>query len=265
MCGTRGSNPDHTGQVKVDRHSPVPLWAQIFDDLRRRLCDGEFDQKFPSDVELVARYGVSRQTVREAVKHLQNEGVLERARGRGSFVLQKPLEAQLGTLYSLYREAEEQGFTQDSEVRFLEERTDAEAAVMLGCHPGERLVYLERLRLINAKPVVVDCSWLPKRLAGRLLHVDFRHTALYRELEQCCGLRPDSGWERLRPVMPTADQKRLLGLARATPVFYFERLACQGDLAVEWRHGVIRADRFQFVARWGGGKINTAFERTGSG
>ncbi|HET9732467.1 MAG TPA: GntR family transcriptional regulator [Acidimicrobiales bacterium] len=251
--------------MKVDRHSPVPLWAQIFDDLRRRLSDGEFDEKFPSDVDLVARYGVSRQTVREAVKHLQNEGVLERARGRGSFVRQKPLEARLGTLYSLYRAAEEQGYTQDSDVRFLEERIDAEAAGMLGCGANEPLVYLERLRLVNAKPVVVDCSWLPKRLAGPVLQADFRHTALYRELEQRCGLRPDSGWERLRPVMPTPEQKRLLGLGRATPVFSFERLACQGGLAVEWRHGVIRADRFQFVARWGEGKINTAFERTGTG
>jgi GntR family transcriptional regulator len=246
----------------VDRRSPVPLWAQIFDDLRRRLSAGEFDDKFPSDVELVAEYDVSRHTVREAVRHLQSEDLLERARGRGSFVRQKPLEAALGTLYSLYRAAEEQGFVQDSEVRFLEERSDAEAAAVLGCDGEEPLVYLERLRLINAKPVVLDCSWLPKRIAGPLLGADFRRTALYRELESRCGIRPDSGWERLRPVMPTSEQKSLLGLSRRVPVFSFERLACQGDVRVEWRHGVIRADRFEFVARWGEGRMKTAFERT---
>lgn len=248
--------------MKVDRQSPVPLWAQIADDLRRRVSSGEFDLRFSSDVELVAHYGVSRHTVREAVRHLQNEGVLERARGRGSFVRQKPLEAPLGALYSLFRAAEEQGFVQESNVRFLAERTDAEAATMLGCGPREPLVYLERLRLVNAKPVVLDCSWLPKRLAGRLLKVDFRRTALYRELEQRCGLRPDTGWERITPSLPTPEQKDLLGLRGRTPVFCFERLACRGDIPVEWRHGVIRADRFDFVARWGGGRINTAFEQT---
>lgn len=254
----------HTDAVKIDRRSGIPLWEQIIGDLRARLGAGEFDERFPSDVELVRHYGVSRQTVREAVRRLQDEGRLERTRGRGSFVRHKPVEAQMGTLYSLFRVAEEQGFVQDSRVRHLEARLNSEAAAMLGLAPDEPLLYLERLRLIDAKPVVLDCSWLPASLAGPLIDVDFGHTALYRELEDRCGIRPDTGWERLSPVLPTPEQRQLLGLARSAPAFAFERLACQGDLKVEWRHGVIRADRFEFVARWGGGQVNSSFERVGS-
>ncbi len=238
----------------------MPLWSQVLQDLRGRLSAGEFVESFPGDVELTGYYQVSRQTVREALRRLQAEGVIERGRGRGSFVRQLPIEQQLGTLYSLFRSVEAQGHVQTSTVRSLEIRRDREAADLLGCDPDDDLVYLERIRMVDGWPVVLDCSWMPACLASPLLGADFGHTALYRELEQRCGLRPDSGWERISPVMPTAEQRRLLGIGTRDPAYGIERLACQGPLAVEWRHGVIRADRFRFVARWGDGRVDAAFE-----
>lgn len=238
----------------------MPLWSQILSDLRARLAAGEFTERFPSDVDLVRQYAVSRQTVREAVRHLQQEGLLDRQRGQGTSVRQRPIEQSLGTLYSVYRSAEEQGFVQESAVRFLEERRNAQAAAMLECAPDEPLVYLERIRQLDGRPVVLDCSWLPSRLARRLLKVDFRRTALYRELERRCGILPDSGWERVTPVLPTPEQRELLGLRARVPAFSIERLACEGARPVEWRHSVIRADRFHFVSRWSGGRLVAAFE-----
>ncbi|MCU4185138.1 GntR family transcriptional regulator [Acidiferrimicrobium sp. IK] len=243
----------------------MPLWSQVLDDLRGRLSAGEFAEGFPGDVELTSQYRVSRQTVREALRRLQQEGVIERGRGRGTFVRQRPVEQQMGTLYSLYRSAEEQGFVQESQVRFLEVRRDPEAAAMLGRGPADPLVYLERVRMIDGHPVVLDCSWLPAQLASPLLDADFHRTALYQEMDARCGLRPDAGWERVSPVLPTPEQRALLGMRVRSPAYGIERLACQGNLAVEWRHGVIRADRFRFVARWGGGRVDAAFESPSGG
>jgi len=246
--------------TRLNRRSGEPLWVQILADLEARLDAGEFEERFPSDVELTSRYNVSRQTVREAVRRLQQEGRLERSRGRGTFVRPRSLEQTLGTIYSLYRSAEEQGFVQESVVRFLEERTDPTAAAALGCEADEPLVYLERLRLIDGSPVVLDCSWLPKRIAAPVFEADFHRTALYIELETRCGIKPDSGWEHVAPVMPTAAQRELLGIRPRVPAYGIERLACQGDVRVEWRHGVIRADRFAFVTRWSGGRVAASFE-----
>ena len=246
--------------MRVDRRSPVPLWVQILSDLRARLASGEFAERFPTDVDLVGRYGVSRQTVREAVRHLQQEGLVERVRGQGTSVRHRPIEQSLGAMYSLYRSAEAQGFDQESVVRHLEERCSAEAAAMLGLGSDEPLVYLERLRLLDGRPAVIDCSWLPARRTRLLLHADFHHTALYRELETRCGIKPDSGWERLSPVLPTPEQRRLLEIGPRTAAFAIERVACEGTVPVEWRRGVIRPDRFHFVARWAGGRLDAAFE-----
>ncbi|MDQ2813601.1 MAG: GntR family transcriptional regulator [Actinomycetota bacterium] len=252
--------------MTVDRGSALPLWAQVLGDLRRRLASGEFGDRVPGDDELTAQYGVSRHTVREAVRRLQTEGVVERGRGRGTFVRDRVIEQPLGAIYSLFRSVEEQGFAQRSIVRRLEERRDAKAAGMLGCPPDAPLVYLERLRLADDVPIVLDCSWLPAALARPLLTVDFTHTALYQELHVRCGIWPDAGWERIRPVLPGAEQRGLLRLAARTPALAVERLATWQTAPAEWRHSLVRADRFSYVARWSAQDQGARFEpATGPG
>lgn len=249
----------------IDKKSPMPLWAQVLDDLRRRIALGEFRSRFPSDAELTAAYGVSRHTVREAVRRLQADGVVERGRGLGTFVRSGQIEQPLGAIYSLFRSVEEQGFTQRSVVRYLEERRDAEAAKVLGRPPEEPLVYLERLRLADQDPIFLDCSWLPAALARPLLDVDFTHTALYRELRTRCGVRPDAGWERLLPAVPSREQRQLLGLRAGAPALSIERLALVGTQPVEWRHGLVGGDRFSYVARWTATESGGGFEAVVSG
>jgi GntR family transcriptional regulator len=244
----------------IDRGSALPLWAQVLGDLRRRLAAGEFQQRFPGDEELTAQYGVSRHTVREAVRRLAAEGVVERGRGRGTFVTARVIEQPLGALYSLFRSVEEQGFVQRSIVRRLEERRDEEAAKMLGRDSAEPLIYLERLRLADGQPIVLDSSWLPAALARPLLGTDFTRTALYQELRQRCGIWPDGGWERISPVLPGAEQRKLLGLPARTPVTAIERLATWHTTPVEWRHGLVRADRYSYVARWTTREVEARFE-----
>ncbi|MDQ6784122.1 MAG: GntR family transcriptional regulator [Actinomycetota bacterium] len=237
-----------------------PLWAQVLDDLRARLAADEFSSRFPGDLELVAHYSVSRHTVREAVRHLQAEGLLERRRGQGSFLTSRRIEQPVGTLYSLFRSIEARGLVQHSVVRYLEERQDDKAATMLGCPPDEPLVYLERVRLADGEPIALDCSWLPRNLAEPLLAVDFHHTALYEELAQRCGLHLTSGWERIRPVLPEPRQRQLLEVSAREPAFAIERMAFRERTPVEWRHSVVRGDRFSFVSRWSSEQLDTSFE-----
>jgi GntR family transcriptional regulator len=249
----------HTEPVASRVGASEPLWAQVLADLRVRIADHEFVDRFPGDLELVAHYGVSRHTVREAVRHLQVEGILERRRGLGSFVTGTRIEQPVGTLYSLFRSLEEQGIVQESVVRYLEERYDEGAATRLGC-PGQPLLYIERLRLGDGQPIALDCSWLPLSLAAPLVKADFRHTALYQQLSDQCGIVPTGGWERIRPVLPGRVQRELLQISGRVPVFGIERMALSDDTRVEWRHSLVRGDRFSFVASWTSDDISTGFQ-----
>lgn len=235
----------------VDRNSPLPLWAQVEADLRRRLATGEFEGRFPTDMELVDQYGVSRHTVRDAVARLTDDGLLERRRGLGTVVRPQQFEQPLGSLYSLFRSIEEQGVEQRSRVLALDERRDPWAAERLEVPTGAPLVYLRRLRYAGDEPLVIDESWLPAEVARPLLDVDFTHTALYTELAEQAGVRVDSGWERIRPVIPDPDTRSLLELPDDEAAFAVERLARdEAGRAVDVRLSLVRGDRYGFVARW---------------
>ena len=72
----------------LDRSSPMPLWAQLHADLIERLNAGEFGPEFPSEQALTASYGVSRHTVREALRQLRQDKILIAQRGRPTQIAQ---------------------------------------------------------------------------------------------------------------------------------------------------------------------------------
>ncbi len=228
----------------------MPLWAQLEAELRRRLDAGEFDDGFPTDAQLVNRYEVSRHTVREAIRQLNKTGVLRRERGRGTVVNRAEFEQPLGGLYSLFKSIESAGVEQTSTVLEVGAVQNAEAAMHLGLDEEVELFFLERIRFAGDLPLAVDRAWLPLSLAAPLLDADFSHTALYDELERSCGVRPNRGWERLMPVLPSFADRDRLGLKRNDAAFFLERLGQHNNETIEWRTTTIRGDRYRFVADW---------------
>lgn len=238
----------------LDRCGARPLWVQMRDDLLARLEAGEFTDVFPGELDLSAEYEVSRHTVREAVRGLRADGLVTAERGRRPR-LGRPTEIErpLGALYSLFSSVEAAGLTQRSVTRRLEVRADGVFAARLGLEESTPLLYLERLRLADEHPLAVDRVWLPAALAAPLLNADFTRTALYDEMARRCGVRLQGGREHLCAVVPTPAQRDLLGIGAGVGAFAIDRLGCANGRPVEWRHTVVRGDRFSVVAHFSAG------------
>lgn len=242
--------------AELDRLSPLPLWAQIVDDLHRRLVEGEFDEQFPTDEALTRHYGVSRQTVREAVRRLTAEGLVVRQRGRGSSVTPPVLEQPLHSLYSLASAVRASGAEERSEVLAAELRAaPPDVAAKLGLTSAQQVVHIERLRFAGPDPIAWDRACLPADEASALLDADLSSGGLYELLAAHCSLRITGGWERIRPVVPDQAQRGLLRLPARTAAFSIERLANVGDRPVEWRQTLIRGDRYTLIAQWPAGPL----------
>ena len=238
-----------TYRATLDRQAALPLWAQVLKHLRRRLNGGEFAEQFPTDKLLMDEYGVSRHTVREAIRRIEADGILDRRRGRGTFV-SRDFAQRLGSIYSLFRSVEAAGVKQTSVVLVQESRSDPQVALKLDLPDDSEFLFLERLRLAGSDVLAIDRVWLPIDLAKPLLGVDFTKTAVYDELRDRCGLAPESGQETIRSIVPTETESDGLGIDPGKSVFMIERKTFADGSPLEWRVTLVRADRYHFVANW---------------
>ena len=236
--------------ARMDRSSALPLWAQLRADLVRRISAGEFAEEFPGEQALAASYGLSRHTVREALRQLRHEGVLISERGRATRLAEVPvIQQQLGALYSLFAAVEAKGLNQRSIVRALDIRHNPAVAATLELDSDAPLVYLERLRRAGGLPLALDYAWLPAEAAEPLLAADFTHTALYTQLDIRCGIRLTGGREDISAVVPEPADAELLELPPRSAALSIRRLGFMRSRPLELRHTVIRGDRFTVSAR----------------
>lgn len=243
------------GPRALQRAAGSPLWSQLQDDLLRRIHAHEFDTAFPGELALVDEYAVSRHTVRQALSQLRADGVVIAERGRAPRVARTgpppAIDQPVGEAYSLFAAVEEAGRRQTSEVRRLERVADGVVARRLGLEESTPLLTVERLRLSDGEPLAWDRAWLPFADAEPLVGTDLTRTALYAELAARAGLHVDGGRERIHAEVAAPAVGKLLDIAPGAPVFRIERLGTAGDRPVEWRHTVIRADRFHLTASFG--------------
>jgi GntR family transcriptional regulator len=228
----------------------APLYRQIQVDMRERIERGELapGAQVETEVELMARYGVSRATVRQALSGLVAEGMLEIRRGRGTFVHGAALEHRLGGFYTFSREIERHGMRPGTRVRQIGvEPADGEVADGLGLAPGTQVVALSRVRLADEQPIVSETSYLPSARFAHLEDIDFSEASLYETLSGTYGVRPMRARESFVPVLLTVDEALVLGGDSGDPVLSVERTTYDSDgVIIEFCQSILRADRYRY-------------------
>ena len=234
---------------RLDRASPLPLWAQLLAELRARLGAGEFDERFPAELELAADYGVSRNTAREALRRLRSEGTLVSGRGRRPR-LNPGIRQPLGAFYSLYESVAAAGLTQRSVVRSQQVRKNPVVARRLGLSPSAPLVAIDRVRIADDEPLALDEVYLPEAVGRPLLDADLGSGSLYEHLARLAGVRLSDAEETLGATTATAAQAEELRLPAGVGLLSIERIGWVDGRPVEWRRTLVRGDRFSLVARF---------------
>jgi DNA-binding GntR family transcriptional regulator len=235
-------------KVTVDRSSPVPLYFQVSQQLENAIHDGTLPPgtRLDNEVALAERWGLSRPTVRQAIAHLVDKGLLVRRRGVGTQVVQPQVRRSI-ELTSLHDDLAAAG--QQPRTRVLECATvpaDEEVAEHLGLAPGAEVVRLRRLRLTGDEPLALMTNHLPaglveltaERLTDEGLYAMLRTAGInLRIAHQTIGARP-----------ATAAEAGLLDEHRGTPLLTMTRTAYDDKgRAVEYGSHVYRATRYSFT------------------
>lgn len=254
MTGSRLLSESPPPATVLDAGDPMPLWAQLAAELRRGLSAGEFDDRFPTELELAARFKVSRATVREAIRRLRSEGLLEARRGAGTFVAQRHLDVPILGTAGLAQTIAAAGLAPSSRVLRLESAPAGEVAgAALGIGRHQVVQWVERLRFADAEPFALERSALALSAEQRRAFSagDLEHGSLYGLLESTCGLRVTGGSERLRAVTCTPSERRALSPGPGEGMLEVERIAHTDLRPVEWRRSLVRGGSYVIAARWG--------------
>ncbi|GAB2577854.1 GntR family transcriptional regulator [Microlunatus antarcticus] len=234
----------------IDRSSPLPFYYQlkqlVLTDLRdRQLAAGD---RLPGDHELCATYDVSRTVVRQALAELETEGVIQRVKGRGTFVApERTSEHLVQSLTGLYEDVAARGDQLRSVVRRLEVApADEQIAGLLELPVGARTIVLERLRLVDDEPWVLATTYLPYDVAPGLLDDDLTQHSLYALLEQKYGVELTHGRRRVEAEVASDTLAGLLGISPGAAVLVLRSTSYAGERPVEVFVAYHRGDRSRF-------------------
>ncbi|MEU4240149.1 GntR family transcriptional regulator [Actinoplanes sp. NPDC026619] len=173
----------------------------------------------PPQKELSASYGVTLATLRQALRQLENDGLLSQQPGRGTFVAEPRAAYRLDSLRGFAEDLRAQGQTVSTQILGQGVRKPpASVTALLGDAP--QMFRLERLRLVAGRPAVHQLSWV--RDPG-LSGTDLSGTSLYAALADR-GIVVHRASESIRPGALDEFTGRLLSQTAGTPVFLSERI-----------------------------------------
>lgn len=236
--------------MEISRTSQKPIFSQIGDTLRQQIKLGELmpGDPIPSERELAEQLKVSRMTVRAAMDKLVQEGLLLREHGRKTIVADTKLNRDAG-FTSFSEDMRARGLNPQSKVRELRaEMAEASIAAQLGLIAGERVIYLERLRLANQEPVAIERVYLPyERFAGLVNKAkQLTRDSLYKILEQEFNCRPTFANETVEAVLLTPADAKLFGLGSCAPALLAQRVTRdENGEPIETVQTLYRADRYR--------------------
>ncbi len=195
---------------QINRNLKIPYYQQLYEILRNRIIHSEWKpgDLIPAEPELIATYKVSRNTVRDVMDKLVNEGLIYRERGRGSFVSKPSMEQGLGKIISFTEDMHQRGLKANSKVLSAEIIPALQdIAEKLQVEPGEELGVLRRLRLGNDEPISVEDSYLIHKFCpGFLTRHDYTQVSLRDMLSKDYGLM----WVRANQVIRSINAPREL-------------------------------------------------------
>jgi GntR family transcriptional regulator len=227
----------------------VPKHRRVEEEIAARIHRGEYapGDMLPSQRDLSASLGVTLMTLRQALRTLSDQGLVQQQPGRGTFVTPPSPAYRLENLRSLAEELRSQGLTVTTRVRRAQMRAlPRRVAEQLGVEPGARALRLDRVRSVDGRPIVHQISWVPEPYAALVADADFVTESLYAVLASRCRVAIAAAGETIRPALLPAGLADALDRAAGSPVFVSERVTYGVDrAAVVYDEATIDGQRMQ--------------------
>jgi len=247
MTSSRTRPPSTT----IRREGPLPYYAQLADILRRSITEGRWKpgEALPSEAELGNSHGLSRTAVRQALGQLVAEGLVQKEKGRGSFVRRAPIaEFTVQELRGFFDEMTEKGHSVSERVLEQELVTaPPEVAGDLQLPMGAKAVRLFRVREVDRIPICETETHLPASRFEAVAGMDLSGKSLYSILKTEFGVVPAGGTRTMESVAAGTVTAKNLGVSAGVPLLKLTALNYdEAGIPFEYFTAVYRGDSTRF-------------------
>lgn len=235
----------------IDFNSPIPYYLQLINSLREKIQQKSWlpGNQIPGEQDLCDQYGISRTVVRQALKTLEDEGIIIRRKGKGTFVAEPKIsEGLVSKLTGFYQDMVERGMKPGTRVlsQVIAPATE-KTARYLGVEIGASLIVIRRLRFINDEPIQMVTTYIPEHFCPGLLNEDLSNRSLYEYMQKECGLVLKRAKRYIEAVSANESEAKLLNIERGTPLLMLDSVSYLEDgRPVEYYHALHRGDRSRF-------------------
>ena len=226
------------------------MYKRIADTLRDRIAYGVYPENrmLPPELMLVAEFNVSRHTIRDAMKALVAEGLIERKAGRGTIVSPRSKTAAQWGLRSL---ADLIGEFSDSEVTVLKKgvvsaRSFPNVAKLFALQPTGSLYAIERVISLKYGPIAFHRLFTLMKYASRIPKEELGYKTLIGQIEHYCRVKAFKTRQVASAAEADADVAKALGGRRGTPMLVLKRTyLTRDDEPIEYTELLCRPDRYE--------------------
>lgn len=235
--------------MNLMRSSAGTLYHQILAELMGSIRAGDIGvgDKLPTEADLSGTYGVSRTTARRALDELHRQGLVRREPGRGTFLADPKIHADLPYLHSFSEEIRRLGY--EPGVRLLnrkESAADERDAARLDVGVGTPVMYVRRLRTADGHPIFVCDSHLPLERCPALRGADYSVNSLYKLFEEVVGKKIVRAAQWISAGNADKEVAELLELDIGAPVLTLERVTyVEGEEPVESVRAYFHPERYR--------------------
>jgi GntR family transcriptional regulator len=235
----------------INFESRIPYYIQLIDILKEKVRLGIWaaGDQIPGEQDLCELYGVSRTVVRQALRELELEGVINRRKGKGTFIsLPKISEGLAQKLTGFYQDMVERGLNPTTKVLHQKiSPSNEKVAHFLNIKPGEKVIDILRLRFINEEPIQLVATFIPVEICPTLANVDLTNRSLYEYLETEGGVVIAKGHRFIEAVLANESEAALLGIEHGAPLLMLDSISfSENDRPIEYYHALHRGDRSRF-------------------
>jgi GntR family transcriptional regulator len=205
--------------------------------------------RLPTERDLARMLTANRATLRQALKVLQDQGIIDRKQGKGTFIATPKIERQAGKFVPFTKSMQKKGYQTATKLISLEKiLADVSTAEDLQLATGQPLYFIHRVRFLNHEPVLIERLFVPAAKFPNLEKFDLAERSLYEVMETEYGLIIHSARQSLEPVAATEYEAKLLGIHAGSPLMLERRVVFdRAGIPVERARDLFRGDRFRFV------------------